>query len=532
MHLFYRMKINITHGYACMESKMEGCNMEIEQVNRLITKLKDCTSHLETYQHGKKIVVPFKNMQAGILEVLTFFTSKNIRQGDKVGIIGTNTLEWVIIDLACIAAGIVTVPFDPAVGYQADELLAEFDLPLLLSNIETYQNNKRIYSFEFVCHQQEVKKNAVITPVQYSPDDVLTYKFTSGSTQRAKVIGAMKQSADAAITFVQQILQHDRNDTVMVFLPLHTYQQRYWIYSAILFDFNILLVPKEYVFHSIQADKPTVIMGVPFFFETIMKNFLAEMEDEAPGDKAMIKAAFQQQLGGKIRYLWTGSAPLGPDTLSFYERVEMPLYQGYGMNEICIVSKNYPGNNKTGSVGKLLPGKEVKFDERNQLLVKSRYPVNNAYYRAMPEDDEATFLKDGYVATGDLGYLDDEGYLFITGRIKELIVLANAIKIHPAPVEKKIETSPVIKHCLVYGDGHPYLVALIVPESFSTDDADIKKEITRINEMMKPQERVCNIFITRTVFSAEGNHLSAQNKILRGNIIRDYSNELERLYTT
>ncbi len=502
-----------------------------DQINRLITKLQQCGSHIETYQQGKKIVLPFKQLIPQVLQVLAFFNSKNIKQGDKVGIIGTNALEWVVIDLACIAAGIITVPFDPAIHYDVDELITEFQLPLLLSNIEAYNNKEMVYSFIHVCNQQQVKNDSTILPVQYNAQDVLTYKFTSGSTQRPKVIGAMKQSTDAAITFVQQILQHSKNDRVMIFLPLHTYQQRYWIYSAILFDFTIILVPKEYVFHAIKIDKPTVIMGVPFFFETIMKNFVAEMEDEGPMTDDMLKNSFQQQLGGKIRYLWTGSAPLGTGTLSFYEKMEVPLYQGYGMNETCIVSKNYFGNNKTGSVGKLLPGKQVKFDEQHQLLVKSEYPVNTCYYRALPEDNTATFLDDGYVATGDQGYLDEDGYLFITGRTKELIVLANAIKIHPAPLEKKIETSPLIKHCLVYGDEHPFLVALIVPEILTTADSDLKKEIARINETLKPQEKVCNFFVARTQFTAEGNHLSAQHKILRSKIIKDYTTELENLYS-
>ncbi len=505
--------------------------MDIDQVNKLISKLQDCKSNLETYRNGKKLVLPFMTLQPLILQVLAFFRSKNISSGDKIGITGTNTLEWVVIDLACIAAGIQTVPFDPAMNYDIHELLTEFELPFLLSNIEGYKNTDGVVDFEDVCQNQAVEDGAILSCITYNREDVLTYKFTSGSTQRPKVMGAMKQSVDAAITFVQQIFQHNKDDKVMVFLPLHTYQQRYWIYSAILFDFDIILVPKEYVFHSISIDKPTVIMGVPFFFETIMKNFLAELDPDEPMPAALMKKEFQQHLGGKIRYLWTGSAPLGSDTLAFYESMEVPLFQGYGMNEVCIVSKNYPGNNKTGSVGKLLPGKQVKFDEHNQLLVKSDYPVNTSYYRAEEEDNAATFLDDGYVATGDLGFIDEDGYLYINGRIKELIVLANAIKIHPSPIEKKVESSLLVKHCLVYGDDHPYLVALIVPESLTASHNDVKQEIARINELLKPNERICNFFISTENFANGSKRLSAQNKLLRHSILKDYYQQLEKLYT-
>ncbi len=505
--------------------------MEIDKINKLITKLQTCTSQLETYQKGKKIILPFKDLTPRIQQVINFFQEKKLNSGDKIGIIATNSIEWVTIDLACIATGIVTVPLDPSVNYDLNEIMKEFDLPLILVNVETYKNHPSTYQFEEIYQVDSTRNTTEINPVHYDPQDVLTYKFTSGSTQRPKVIGAMKQSVDAAITFVQEIFRHTLQDRVMIFLPLHTYQQRYWIYSAILFDFDIILIPKEYVFFCLQSEKPTVIMGVPFFFETIMKNFLAEINDGEDIGSNELKQAFQQQLGGKIRYLWTGSAPLGSDTLAFYQRMEVPLFQGYGMNEVCIVSKNYFGNNKTGSVGKLLPGKQVKFDENNQLLVKSDYPVNFSYYKAEEEDNTATFLGNGYVATGDLGYMDDDGYLYINGRIKELIVLANAIKIHPAIVEKKMETSSAVKHCLVYGDDHPYLVALIVPESLDITHTKLKEEIARVNEMLKSYERVCDFFIVPEDFSGKSNRLSAQNKILRQNIINDYRQELEKLYT-
>ncbi len=506
--------------------------MEIDKINKLIGKLHTCTSQFETYKNGKKISLSFKELIPAIMKVIDFFKEKNIAKRDKIGIIGTNGLEWVVIDLACIASGIMTVPFDPAVDCDVDDLLMEFELPLLLSNIESYKKHEFVFAFEDVCKIEAGDDASTISAVQYEPKDVLTFKFTSGSTQRPKVIGAMKQSVDAAITFVQEIFQHDKNDKVMIFLPLHTYQQRYWIYSAILYDFNIVLIPKEYVFYSLRSERPTVIMGVPFFFETIMKNFLAEPGVEDAGNAFGLRSEFQQHLGGKIRYLWTGSAPLGSDTLAFYEGMEVPLFQGYGMNEVCIVSKNYPGNNKTRSVGKLLPGKHVKFDENNQLLVRSDYPVNYSYYKAGEEDNSATFLDDGYVATGDLGYMDEDGYLYINGRIKELIVLANAIKVHPSIVEKKMETSPLIKHCIAYGDDHPYLVALIVTEFSTLGYNEIKQEVARLNETLKPYERVCNFFIATEDFSGKSNRLSAQNKLLRNKIIHDYSEELETLYNS
>ncbi|MEO6188122.1 MAG: hypothetical protein ABIO82_08005, partial [Ginsengibacter sp.] len=122
------------------------------------------------------------------------------------------------------------------------------------------------------------------------------------------------------------------------------------------------------------------------------------------------------------------------------------------------------------------------------------------------------------------------GYLYINGRLKELIVLANAIKVHPSIVEKKMETSQLVKHCVVYGDEHPFLVALIVPVKAQEDRLVLKEEIARINQLLKPHERVIKFFIASESFFQNGNRVSSQDKLHRKRIIEEYRTELENLY--
>lgn len=498
-----------------------------DQVNYIISKLHTSNGKLETYRDRKKFSKPWKDCVNDLQHAVAFLKTHQLQRGDHIGIIATNSYEWIMLDLACIAMGYTLIPFDPTVEHSTNERIQTFRLKLILSNLVKYIGNSKVYTLdEMLTHQG----NDPVIPVQYEPTDELTWKFTSGTTQRPKAIAAMKQSVDAALSFVQDLFHHDAADRLLVFLPLHTYQQRYWIYSSILFEHDLLLVPKEYVFHSLQADQPTVIMGVPFFFETLQKNFLADLAEEAPISVEEKRERFLETLGGKIRYCWTGSAPISADTLAFYEEMQIPLYQGYGMNEVCIVSKNYPGQNKTGSAGKLLPGKSILFDQHHQLLVKSDYPVNTKYCYASEEDNLLTFLPDGYVATGDLGYIDEDGYLFINGRIKELIVLANAIKVHPAPIEKKMEQSPMIRHCVVYGDEHPYLVALVVPSSEQLEEQQLKEAIAGINEQLLPHERICKVFVCNQDFTYENNRLSAQNKLLRKKVLDEFRQTLENLY--
>src|SRR5690606_17309951 len=184
-------------------------------------------------------------------------------------------------------------------------------------------------------------------------------------------------------------------------------------YSAILFDHDVAVVPHRLALAALRRNRPTVVMGVPEFLETLVKGF------DTQGKEASER--FNTFLGGRVRYLWTGSAPITKSTLQIYEQLGVAVFQGYGMNETCIVSKNFPGSNRVGSVGRVLPNKIVRIDSTGQILVKSRFPVTDRYLNMAAQEWETTFRKDGYIATGDTGHFDEGGYLYITGRLKEII---------------------------------------------------------------------------------------------------------------
>ncbi|MEM9494185.1 MAG: AMP-binding protein, partial [Myxococcota bacterium] len=321
--------------------------------------------------------------------------------------------------------------------------------------------------------------------------------------------------------------------------------------SAILFDYSLLVVPFELAFHAMRRDQPTVVMGVPHFFENLETLFLQTVVARNLASRLRYRLyrlalqllprtllrpgypPFKALLGGRIRYLWTGSAPMGADTLRFFADMGVPLYQGYGTAETGIVSKNYPGHDKPGSVGKPMPTRHIEFDQDRQILIKSTYPLNDRYYRGSAEDNARVFRGDGFVVTGDTGYIDDDGYLYIDGRIKDLVVFSNGRKVFPTPIEKRLMSSELFRQCVVYGDGRPYLVAVVVPEDGGDgdgEDAALRAELDRLNTTLSPEEQVRDLAIASEPFTFENGLLTSQGKVRRSRVITQYQAQLQALY--
>ncbi len=520
----------------------------MKTLNSIISNMSTTSACLEYYQDGILIKRPFKHVYKDVLSCIEFFRKLKILKKSYIGILANNCYEWVVIDLACLAEGFISVPFDPNGIYDFVELIQEYKLSVLMTNIsENTSEKKSIYPLN-AFYKNEANSLGHIKPYEYKADDILTIKFTSGSTQIPKSIETKAKSADDSIASIQELFVHGSHDKIMVFLPLYLLQQRYWIYSSILYNFDIILTSSILAIRAINDAKPTVIMGVPEFCNSIRLKFLRSVEKSFISSvklriykvlnlvsggflaKKIGYKPFKNFLGGKIKYIWTGSAASSIDTLYFYLQMGVNIFQGYGMNEICILSKNYLNNNKIGSVGKLLPNKDVIFDIDGQIFVKNYYEVNDRYYKCAFGDNENTFTKDGFVATGDLGFMDKEGYLYISGRKKSLIVLSNGKKIEPQKIENKLRQSKIIENCIICGTNHPYLVAVIQPISSHISLIEVKRDIEEINKQLNPEERIYNFHLTDQPFTIENGMLTSQFKLRRNIILKEYHNQIEALY--
>ncbi|WET76285.1 AMP-binding protein [Amycolatopsis sp. QT-25] len=447
-----------------------------------------------------------------------------LRRGDRIGILAPNCLEWVLLDLAALRVGAVTVGFDPA-KFDADPALAvRYGLTLLFADGEG-DRVKPLTDVRALAGDQDAVPPE---PVRYRPEDFTSLKLTSGSTGEPKGMTASAGSIDAGIGAVQEIFRHGADDNLFVFLPLAVLQQRYWIYSALRFGHDVTLSTYEAAFPTLRRVKPTVVMGVPGFFATAkayIEQQVTRAGPELPPSEALAQGA-RRVFGDRIRYLWTGSAPAAEDVLRFFTDAGLPIYEGYGLNETCVVAKNHPGAHRPGSVGKVLPHKEVLIDGDGVVSVRSRPPVCDRYEFAPPGASERVFPEPGLVRTGDLGELDDDGYLYIKGRADDVIVLENGRKVVVRPVEDHMRTSPAIAECVLFCPSQTYLVAVVSPASLPPDEAAIAEQLARTNAAFGTDEQIRKVVVAAEPFSAGNGLLSSQFKPLRSRIADRYHDEI------
>lgn len=355
-----------------------------------------------------------------------------------------------------------------------------------------------------------------LPPVAWGPKDVTTIKFTSGSTGEPKGLGATAGSIDSSLKAVQEIFEHGPGDDLFLFLPLSLLQQRYWIYSALLHGHDVTVSTYEAAFAALRRVRPTVVMGVPAFYETARRQIEARLRRT---EGQSLEQTAQAVFGDRIRYLWTGSAPASPAVLRFFHDAGLPIYEGYGLNETCVVTKNHPKAHREGSVGQVLRGKEVLIGEDGVVRVRSEHPVNVRYAYAQPGDSERVFEPDGTVRTGDLGYVDEDGFLFIRGRADDVIVLDNGKKIVVRPIEEYMKADPAIAECVLFCPGQTELVAVVSPASVPADREAIAARLALTNASLAADERIGRVVVADQPFGIDNALLTSQYKPRRQRIL-------------
>jgi long-subunit acyl-CoA synthetase (AMP-forming) len=474
-----------------------------------------------------------------------------IGRGDRIGILASNCLEWVLLDLAALRLGAVTAGFEPGKFDPDPALVSRYRLTALFTDRGQAGAGLRPIG-DVAALIGGADPASPLPPLTYAPDDVTTIKFTSGSTGEPKGLAASAGSIDSSINAVQEMFGHGGDDNVFVFLPLSLLQQRYWIYSALRFGHDVTVSTYEVAFAALRHADPTVVMGVPGFYETARKHIErtaraslagraaggaaadgaaadgaadAALAADAIGDEALRDAA-AALFGSRIRYLWTGSAPASPSTLRFFTRAGLPIYEGYGLNETCIVSKNYPGAHREGSVGRVLPGKKVLLDADGVVSIHSEFPVAARYEYAAPGESERVFAGGGTVRTGDVGYIDDDGFLFIRGRADDVIVLDNGKKVIVRPLEEFLKASPAIEECVIFCPTQTHLVAVVSPATDPADAGAIAARLAAANATFSRDEQIRDVVIASERFSVANGLLTSQFKPRRRQILAAYADRV------
>ncbi|MFD5544305.1 AMP-binding protein [Streptomyces sp. NPDC127079] len=466
-------------------------------------------------------------LDRGAARVACRLHAAGVRARDRIGIMSRNRIEWVLLDLAAVKLGAVVAGVEPG-RYEPEQVIADFGLTLLFTENEPERGAVRdIGGIRGWAQDEGTDPAALPGREAYDPADVFAIKQTSGSTGVPKGIEATVASVNRSMAAVQEMFHHGDGDNLLVFLPTRFLQQRYWIYSALVNGHDVTLADRITVFEVAQAVHPTVIMGVPGFYEQVKARVEAA---GAPADPAARRAAVQAELGGAVRYLWTGSAPAGRTVLDFFNDCGVPLYEGYGLNETCIVAKNHPGAVRVGSVGKVLPHKRIRFDKDGILIVGGLDPVNTHYTWCGPGANEKVYLPTGEVKTFDIGHVDEDGFLYIDGRVDDIVTLSSALNILVPAVEERLREIPEIHDCAVFGDGKPYLTAVVSPAAPDTDPESLADAVSRLNEQLRYEQRIYAVVVAGERFSVDNGLLNAQFKLVRAEIGRVFGEDLDLVY--
>lgn len=397
--------------------------------------------------------------------------------GKHIALIGTSSVEWIESYLALVTGKTVAVPLDAGLpGEDLIDLINRSDSealfldpkhkPLLdailagcpkLRNIWFLQEEETESSDEKVGTLASLKKASEKDGVDSdhpAPDDVATIIFTSGTTGKSK--GVMLTQNNLATNVISVNYTAEPGTVLLSVLPIHhafclvmDWLKGFSLGSTVCINDSLLHMIKN-----MGVFKPEVMLMVPLMIETIYKRL-------ASADPAIPKKALADNVfGGNLKIIFSGGAHLDPYYIDKFAEYGVDIYEGYGMSECSpVISNNTPGDSKAGSIGRPLCNAEIKFED-GEILVRGS-SVMKGYYK-MPAETEET-IKDGWLHTGDKGYMDEDGFLFINGRVKNLIILSNGENISPEEIENKLGLNPLVGEVIVTGENNG-LTARIYPD--------------------------------------------------------------------
>ena len=427
------------------------------------------------------------------------------------------------------------------------------------------------------------------------PEDVATLLYTSGTTGEPKGVVLTHANIISNVRACRSLFAFGPEDIGFSFLPLSHIFERMLDYFYFSRGVSIAYVESpEAMAHNLLDVRPTVMAVVPRVLEKIHERVM-EAVRQAPAVRRMIfhwtvkvsrrrlpyvfdgrvpplflrlqhavadrliGSKVRERMGGRLRVMISGSAPLRPELAEFFHAMGLPVYEGYGLTETSpVISVNYPGHVKLGTVGPVIPGVEVKLDEERvdeegcagrEILVRGPN-VTSGYYKR--DEDNRQAFQEGWFATGDLGAIDSEGFLSITGRKKNLFKTSGGKYVSPEKLEGLFQGHPYVAQILVVGDARRYVSALIVPgferlEVFARDRGlrcatrtelvahpEILKFMTQqveeATQWLAPHERIRRITLLPKEFAIDAGELTPTLKIRRGAVEERYHDLIEAMY--
>jgi len=554
----------------------------------------------KTYREVGEIT---KRLALGLIEL-------GIEKGDKVSILANTRPEWTYFDFAALSIGATVVPIyqtnspeechyvlensdAKALIVEDDEQLAKIrrvgdDLPLLEHVIRMEGSGGGAMSMDELVEAGRARSDMEWEQRWRSvtPEDICTFIYTSGTTGPPKGCVISHGNYRSMITMALEESVLERESTAYLFLPLaHSFALLIQFLSIDLGG-NIAYWERDplKIIPNLAEVKPDYFPSVPRIFEKIYTAATGEIEKtgglkklvfnwairvggkvrerERAGRRVgfllhkqyefadkQVLSKIRALFGGRIKNCVTGAAPINPEILRFFDAAGVLILEGWGMTETSTAATiARPDAFKFGKVGRAFKGCEIRIADDGEILVKGPN-IFQGYYKNEEATREA--LEDGWLHTGDIGEIDEDGYLSITGRKKEIIVTAGGKNISPANIEAEIKQSPYVSQCVVIGDRRPYLVALVTLDAeesaklaaesdWPTDPAElarhegmravIQQQIDQVNEKFARVEQVKKFAILPHDLSQETGELTPTMKVKRNIVAEKYEKDVDALY--
>ena len=525
-----------------------------------------------------------------------------VRKNDKISIIAENSYKWCVADLAIISLGAITVPgyttsnedeifyllshSEASVVFLNSKLLSTIEniLPKLdkikhivcIDEVKSTKLNKTINSFDYLIDKgsKSLSKSSFREDTLYKvkEDDVVSIIYTSGTSSKPKGVMLTHKSIISNILGANELVKEleVKDHKFLSIIPLsHAYEHTAGFFLPILIGAEIFFNEnRDQIVNDLLSVKPTLMTAVPRLYEVLHKKinnqlsnqskitqklfsktielgtkkfekhellFIEKLQDFAL-DK-LVRKKIQKKFGGNLKAFISGGAALNEQVGLFFQSLGINILQGYGQTECSpLISCNPINNIKMNSVGPVIKGVDVKLSKENEILVKGD-SLMKGYWKDKKNTNKT--IINGWLHTGDLGSLDEDGYLKISGRINEMIVNSGGENIAPVPIENLLISYDEIEQALVYGHNRPFLISILVPNesllvanknNVNNLKTDFQNIINIVNKQLSQNKKIRKFILCDKFFSIENSQLTPTLKMKRHVISTFYKNEIESLY--
>ncbi len=487
----------------------------------------------------------------------------DLPSNSKIGLISKNCAHWNMADLAIMMAGHVSVPIYPTVGPDTINYILNHSecKALFVGKLDNWADQKsgvpegiKCISFPFWTEpgydtwNDIIEQHAPITEnIERDPNDLITIIYTSGTTGTPKGVAHTFNGFSYAATYALSELKDLSNERFFSYLPLSHVAERLLVGMGGLYTGGMISFAEsldDFV-ENLQDTKPTIFLAVPRIWTKFQQKILEKMPQKKlslllsiPIVGGIVKSKIKTGLGLQdAKYLLSGAAPLAASSMKWFDQLGMPIIEAYGMTENCAYSHfNRRENRKIGTVGQPMPNTEVRLSEEGEIQVKNAC-IMVEYYKE-PEKTQEAITNDGFLRTGDKGEIDKDGFLKITGRVKDIFKTDKGKYVAPAPIEMALSKNTYIEQICLVGTNLVQPIGLLVVSeegrNLSKNELtdSLSSTLKEVNPTLDKHEKVKKLVVVKEEWTVENNMTTPTLKIKRNEVEKKYKEDYQKWYNT